>query len=244
MGISYARNAAVQEARGDVIAFTDDDCEAAPGWLENVMACFEEDPRLGFVTGALVGPAGPRGLLSVCPEIHPEDMTYDPVRDKKNAPPRFDFAGANFAVRREVAQRVGHFDECLGVGAVFGSSEDLDYMLRIEAAGVRMRSTPKSVIHHTYGVRYGLKAVFKHRRSYAVGQGALAAKMTLRGDPRGKEWLDMVWGDLLQTVKELRLHRSPSAFLRYLYVRKAYLDCVNHHEVDASTGLYKPKPAI
>lgn len=236
-GISFARNAGIRVAQGDIIAFTDDDCEAEAGWLAHVVKCFDEDPSVGFVSGALVAPELRKHLLAVCPEIHPGDFTYDPLKDQ--APVRFDFAGANFAIRKEVARKVGWFDECLGVGAVFASSEDLDYMLRVEAAGVRMRSTPASIVYHTHGARYGLKAVFRHRRSYAVGQGALAAKMTLNGDPRGKEWLDGVWADLLKTMKSGRLHRSPIAFLRYLYVRKSYVDCLQNHQIDTATGLYK-----
>jgi GT2 family glycosyltransferase len=243
MGISHARNAAIAAAQGEIIAFTDDDCEAEPNWLETVVKCFEEDPRLGFLSGALHAPPIGRHLLAVCPTIHPPEVSYDPATDRGGAPAHFDFAGANLALRREAALRVGSFDECLGVGAIFASSEDLDYMLRAEAAGVKIRSTPSSVVHHTYGVRYGLRAVFRHRRSYAVGQGALAAKLTLRGDPRGQVWLDAVWDDLRKTISDCRLHRTPHALLRYFYVRRAYKDCLQHHEVDGSTGLYKPPPS-
>jgi glycosyltransferase involved in cell wall biosynthesis len=241
MNVSHARNMAFELAQGEVIAFMDDDCEADPEWVANLVECFKRDPALGFVAGALLAPEFKGRMLAVCPQIQPEDVTYDPVKDYGHGPARFDVAGANLAIRASVARRVGGFDECMGGGAIFSSSEDLDYMLRVEAAGIRMRSTPLLVVHHTYGVRYGLKAVFRHRRSYAVGQGALAAKMTLRGDPRGRKWLSTVWGDFTQTFRERRFHRSPSAFMRYLYVLKSYEHCVRNHEVDNVTGLFKPK---
>ena len=189
LGISHARNAAVAEAQGEILAFTDDDCEADPGWLSEIAQCFDEDSQLGLVGGSLLAPNVHQHLLAVCPEIRPSEVTYDPVRDGHKAPPGFDFTGANFAMRRSVALRVGPFDECMGVGAIFASAEDLDYKLRVESADIRMRSTPKLVVRHTHGCRIGFKAVFRHRRSYAVGQGALAAKMTMRGDPRGRQWL-------------------------------------------------------
>jgi len=244
MNVSHARNMAFELARGDVIAFIDDDCEADREWIATLVHCFKQDPNLGFVAGSLLAPEFKRQLLSVCPQIQPEDVTYDPVQDAGHGPARFDVAGANLAIRATVAKRVGGFDECMGGGAAFLSSEDLDFMLRVEAAGIRMRSTPLLVVHHTYGVRYGLKAVFRHRRSYAVGQGALAAKMTLRGDPRGRKWLHTIWNDFTQTVKERRFHRSPSALMRYLYVLKSYEHCVRNHEVDTVTGLFKPKVPV
>jgi hypothetical protein len=207
------------------------------------MKCFAEDPELGLVGGCLLAPDVKQHLFAVCPEIRPTDVTYDPVRDGRKAPVGFDFTGANFAMRRSVASRVGPFDECMGVGAVFASAEDLDYKLRVESANIRMRSTPDLVVWHTHGCRVGVKAVFRHRRSYAVGQGALAAKMTMRGDPRGEGWVQLAWNDMMQTFKAGRLHRVPSALVRFLYVRSAYRDCLRHHEVDAATGLYKSKPS-
>ncbi len=243
MGVSSARNAAIGAARGRIIAFTDDDCEADKSWLATVVKCFEDDPQLGFLSGALIAPDISGHWFAVCPNIHPDELTYDPVRDADRRPARYDFAGANFAVRSDAAQRIGGFDECLGGGAPFESSEDLDYMLRAEAEGIRLRSTPTVIVHHTSGARYGMKAVFKHRRSYAVGQGALAAKMTLRGDPRGREWMGVFWNDFVSTFKNGRLSRSPNALVRYLYVRKAYRDCLQHDELDIATGRYKPRPA-
>jgi SAM-dependent methyltransferase len=50
-----ARNAAARDARGEVIAFTDDDCVPPPDWLEKGLAHFEKDPRLMVLTGPVVG---------------------------------------------------------------------------------------------------------------------------------------------------------------------------------------------
>src|SRR5712691_696604 len=37
-GLSYARNAGIREARGDIIAFMDDDVIVEPTWLQNLTA--------------------------------------------------------------------------------------------------------------------------------------------------------------------------------------------------------------
>src|SRR5438105_15951698 len=56
-GVSLARNVAVRQATGDIIAITDDDCEARPDWLATLADCFAAEPDVDVVGGALVAPA-------------------------------------------------------------------------------------------------------------------------------------------------------------------------------------------
>jgi glycosyltransferase involved in cell wall biosynthesis len=52
-GIPYARNAGIQNARGDIIAFIDDDCLADENWLKNLEIPFVKDPHIGVVGGEI-----------------------------------------------------------------------------------------------------------------------------------------------------------------------------------------------
>ena len=52
-GIPAARNRGIQEARGDIILFTDDDCEADPRWVENMAKPFHYNPHIGAVGGEI-----------------------------------------------------------------------------------------------------------------------------------------------------------------------------------------------
>jgi glycosyltransferase involved in cell wall biosynthesis len=53
IGLVHARNRAIVTAVGDIIAFTDDDCQAGAGWLDAIGRAFS-DPTVGAVTGQAV----------------------------------------------------------------------------------------------------------------------------------------------------------------------------------------------
>ena len=55
-GLDWARNRAIAEATGDVVAFADDDVTVDPGWLRALAAAFGTDEAVAAVTG-LVLPA-------------------------------------------------------------------------------------------------------------------------------------------------------------------------------------------
>ena len=50
-GIPAARNRGIQEARNEIILFTDDDCVPQPRWLEKMLEPFYRDPHIGAVGG-------------------------------------------------------------------------------------------------------------------------------------------------------------------------------------------------
>lgn len=53
-GIPAARNRGIREASGDIILFTDDDCEADPFWVENMVKPFYQNPYIGVVGGEIL----------------------------------------------------------------------------------------------------------------------------------------------------------------------------------------------
>jgi hypothetical protein len=176
---------AVRAAGGDVIAMTDDDCEAAPDWLAVLTDRFESVPQAGIVGGAVVAPAARVRGPGNCPACQPDEIIYEPAAHPDGPPPGFGWIGANFAFRRRTAELVGEFDELLGAGAHFPVAEEIDFMRRAEALGIAMVTTPKAVVHHTFGWRHGVGAVWRLQRNYARGNGGYAGKLTLLGDPRG-----------------------------------------------------------
>ena len=233
-GLSRARNAAVQLATGDVLAFTDDDCEPAADWLSVIGDALLRDPEVGLVAGAVLPPGGSRGgWLTTCPTNEPREVRYDPRGAGGSRPAGWDWIGANFAVRREVVDAVGAFDVHLGAGAGFPSGEDTDYKFRLERLGVVMLTTPRAVVHHTYGERSGLRAGFAHSRNYARGNAAMAAKLTLQGDSRGPAWWrESVWGTAETRKRDVLPHRVPVALLRRWHFVRAYRDVLRNYRAE------------
>jgi glycosyltransferase involved in cell wall biosynthesis len=240
-GTSRARNAGIRLAGGDIVAFLDDDCEAESSWLETIVGAFAADPQLGLVGGAVVGPIR-LGPLASCPTVAPLEAVYDPGATPQSPPAGWNWIGANFALRADIAARVGPWDEHLGAGSEFPSAEDTDYKLRLEALGVRMLTTPRSRVHHSSGTRVG-RAALRSQRNYAYGNGALAAKQTLSGDPRGWRWLhDTRRRCLTDWARRLRPQRLPVDLRHGLWFEVGYRHCRRHYEIDAA-GLLRERGA-
>ena len=252
-GASAARNIALRSASGDIFACTDDDCEARPDWLAVVAACFDTDPGLGLVGGSLLAPpTSKRWVPSSCLSITPAEVVYDPAETPPPAPPGFGCVGGNLALRREAVERVGRFDEVLGPGTQLLSGEDVDYLHRLEDAGVKMMSTPRSVVFHTYGRRYGWREMPSYWHGQGMGHGALAAKRTLRGDPRGADevrawirkyptqWLGEREPGRLPRARDLELGRTLSDPIRLASALITYRRCLREYLIDQE-GLLRPR---
>jgi GT2 family glycosyltransferase len=194
--------------------------------MPQIVAAFDRHPGAGIVAGSLVKPTPGPGRFKVCPEMIPLEVLHDPAVTGSEAPEGFGWAGANMIVRRRVVDDVGPWDELLGPGTRFASTEDTDYIIRAEAAGTCMYSTPDVVMHHTHGYRYGSRAAYRLLRNYAVGNGALAAKLTLLGDPRGRTWMrNELQVALVEPIKRLRPQWLPRRLVRLGYYAAAYRSC-------------------
>lgn len=238
MGTCRARNFGITSACGDVVAFIDDDCEAREDWLAVLAECFAREPETEVVGGALVAPEPPCLPFSTCPAVAPSDVLYDPVLCGYTVPDGFVIIGCNVAIRTHCFKRLGTFDVHLGPGTAFPASEDTDFLLRCEAAGVKMRSTPRAVVYHSYGYRSGLRNLIRHSRNYAWGNGGMAGKLTLLGDPRGREFVKITKRQLLtEGLRWKKIHRLPLSLLRVRHYVRAYRHALSHYRADQERKL-------
>jgi hypothetical protein len=223
-----------------VLALLDDDCEASPDWLEVLVDILDSEPRVGAVGGAVLAPPPLRRWPRRCPSVLPAEAVYDPVA-MRSAPTGFDWIGCNLALRRSVETCVGGFDEFLGPGTAFPAAEDVDYKLRLEALGVVVRSTPRAVVWHSSGWRYGWRALTRHQKHYARGNGGLAGKLSLLGDARGRQWLQGMRRMYTRDVRRNPL-RIPPAVRGYRHYAAAYRECLAGYAVDARGLLVEAVP--
>lgn len=138
-GLSRARNAALPHLEADLVAFPDDDCSYPPDLLARVAARFAADPGLGILSGRA---AAADGAAAGRWPSEPGTVTRDTVWHTANSHTIF--------LRRSVLERVGGFDEELGLGAgtPWSSGEEIDLLARALGHGVRMAYDPSVVVTH------------------------------------------------------------------------------------------------
>jgi GT2 family glycosyltransferase len=177
-GLSRARNLGLAAAIGDLLVFTDDDCEPEPEWLARLVECLVDDPGAGAAFGAVV-PAPYDARIGFIDGFLPPRR----LRVTGRLGMRWGAAGANMALRRRAVEDAGSFDELLGAGGYFASSEEWDLAYRILRAGYALWHLPEArVVHH--GLRDWRSASALARGTY-VAIGAMYTKYVRRGDPGG-----------------------------------------------------------
>jgi glycosyltransferase involved in cell wall biosynthesis len=176
-GVTNGRNLGIEQSRGDIIAFTDDDCRVPPDWVERIAGVFAADPDAAVVCGRVCVP----------PEIKEKGFaaSFEPeVREWKGKypPPDRDWGiTANLAVRRDVVARVGAFDAMLGVGAPMPSGGEPDFLFRVIRAGYKVVNAREVVLDHL-GARKPGPEEKRLLQQYARGTAAAIVKHVRLGD--------------------------------------------------------------
>lgn len=193
-GLSRARNEGLRHLASDVVAFPDDDCVYPDGLLGAIARRFAERPELDGLAGRA---AASDGASDASWEREPAVLT---PRNLWNRVISF-----TLFLRRGLVERVGAFDERLGLGAgtVWSSGEEVEFVVRALHAGARIEYDPTLVVTHAVkrytpaelrivGRRDGASVGWILRR-HRYG-APTAARMLLR--PLGGIGASLVHGDL------------------------------------------------
>ncbi len=203
-GLDHARNRAITEARGEILAYTDDDVIVDARWTGSIVTLFGSDSDIMAVTGLVVpyeletepqqlfeqyGGFG-RGFVR---KWYRADEAGRRHLARQHAGSGKYGTGANMAYRRAVFPEIGVFDPALDVGTVTNGGGDLDMFFRVLKYGHTLVYEPAAIVRH------------RHRRDYAH----LRAQITNNGigffshlvrnslefpeERKGLAWLGLWW---------------------------------------------------
>ena len=150
-GLASARNAGVQSTAAERILFMDDDCVAAPDWVERMIAAVGRHPA---IAGAVA--TSRDSFCRLCNNI---SQFYAFMPSRKPGPVDF-IAGANMGFRRAVIEEVGGFAENLR------HAEDMEFILRARGKGYRPCFEPEAVVTHLPD-RITLAQIIRHAARHA-----------------------------------------------------------------------------
>ncbi|NNM06948.1 MAG: glycosyltransferase family 2 protein [Gemmatimonadetes bacterium] len=133
-GAPAARNRGLTAATGEVVAFTDADCEVDPQWLRSLVRPLS-DKGIGIVGGRILSKRPCNWVELFGERIH------DHERALRDSDPPYAIT-MNWASRSAVLREVGYFDE------EYTRGEDVELSRRIAAAGFSLRYEAEAIIYH------------------------------------------------------------------------------------------------
>jgi glycosyltransferase involved in cell wall biosynthesis len=138
-GPAHARNVGAQAARGEILAFTDADCEPAHDWLKRLTAALRDET----ISGAK-GVYRTRQTSLVARFVQQE---YQDKYDRLAHQATIDFVDTySAAYRRDVFLAGDGFDEAFTTASV----EDQEFSFRLAAQGHRLVFAPDAVVYHQH----------------------------------------------------------------------------------------------
>jgi len=166
-GKSNGLNEGLAAARGEVIAMTDDDVTAAPGYLAGIRTVFSQpdvDAAQGRVLLDCEGgyPKWMDRQISLVMDAH--DFGDQMLEWKRH------IAGVNMIVRASVVSKIGGFRTDLGPGAAGTEfTEDSEFAERVQKAGLRAVYAPQITVYHHWP-RERLTKAYVKSRYFKVGR--------------------------------------------------------------------------
>ena len=165
-GLSNARNLGLEAARGEIVAYIDDDAYPDPHWLRYLAASFL-NPRMEKCAG-IGGPniAPPRdGLIADCVAHAPGGPIHVLLTNYEAE----HIPGCNMAFRKVALKAIGGFDPQFHV-----AGDDVDVCWRLQKEGWALGFSPAAMVWHHR--RNSVLAYWKQQRGYGKAEAMLERK--------------------------------------------------------------------
>ena len=183
-GLDFARNRALRDASGELLAFLDDDVVPDRGWLAGLADAWAANPDAAAFTG-LVLPLALETTAQILFEANGGFRRgFDTIRYHGPTHPGNPLyplgagifgAGANMAFRRDVLFDLGGFDDALDTGGPLPGGGDLDIFYRVVRAGWPLVYEPAFLVFHEH--RREMDALRRQYESWGRGFMAFLEKV-------------------------------------------------------------------
>ncbi len=145
---SENRNAGIKEAKGEILAFIDDDAILHKNILNNVTYRFGKHPEVDIIGGPQLTPRDDKFFAKISGYVLASFLGTHQMRDRyrrskfKLPADEMSLTSANLFVKKKAIKRIGLFDPSLYPG------EDPEFLARAESKGARIAYDPNVVIYH------------------------------------------------------------------------------------------------
>ena len=163
MGLSYARNVAMHAATGEIVVYTDSDCEADEDWLYYMALSLKRGKHVGMGGPNLIPDEG--SWVADCVGLSPGGPTHVMINDREAE----HVPGCNMGFYRWAALQVGGFDP-----QYRAAGDDVDFIWRLQNNGYTIGFSPASLVWHYR--RNTVKAYLKQQRGYGTAEALLKYK--------------------------------------------------------------------
>ena len=205
-GFIASCNAGAARARGEFLVFLNNDTTLTAGWLEALLATFEDFAKVGIVGARLVYPDG--RLQEAGGIIFADASGWNYGRGESPDEPQYQFAaeadyvsGACLAIPRDLFAELDGFDRHYAPAYY----EDTDLCFRIRQRGLRVMCQPLCTVIHHEGVSSGTDESSGTKRYQAVNREKFLERWQ---DALTRQPPHLIDSERSDPVRRARFHRA------------------------------------